>query len=154
MSLNYKEGIMVGYRYYDTYHKEVAYPFGFGLSYTTFTYSDLRLCQSNDMDTIELSCSITNTGSVFGKEIAQLYVHRKNSTVLHPEKELKGFLKVGLKPGEKVDIRFLVPLSELTYFDVYTNSWQNETGAVYFSIGTSSRDIRLTVPYISEHQLV
>ena len=154
MSLNYKEGIMVGYRYYDTYHKEVAYPFGFGLSYTTFTYSDLKLCQSHDMDTLELSCSITNTGSVFGKEIAQLYVHRKNSTVLHPEKELKGFLKVGLEPVEKVDIKFLIPMSELTYFDVYTNSWQNETGAVYFSIGTSSRDIRLTVPYISEHQLV
>lgn len=147
ISLNYKEGIMVGYRYYDTYYKEVAYPFGFGLSYTSFSYSNIKLIQDDYTHEIKLSCSLTNTGLVYGKEIAQLYVHRAYSKVLRPDKELKGFQKVGLAPGEKAEIIFLVPLSELAYFDISTNSWQEEPGSIDFLIGASSRDIRLIISH-------
>jgi len=147
ISLNYKEGILVGYRYYDTYHKEVAYPFGFGLSYTSFSYSDIKLVQDDLAHEVKLSCTVTNTGLVYGKEIAQLYVHRPHSKVLRPDKELKGFQKVGLAPGEKAEINFLVPLSELAYFDISTDSWQNEPGNIDFLVGASSRDIRLMISH-------
>ena len=147
ISLNYKEGIFVGYRYYDTHQKEVAYPFGFGLSYTSFSYSDIKLTQDELTKEIKISCSITNTGSVYGKEIAQLYVHRPYSKILRPHKELKAFKKVGLAPGETVEIDFLVPLNELAYFDISTDSWQNESGCIDFLVGASSRDIQLAISH-------
>ena len=100
--VEYREGVFVGYRYYDTKQMEVAYPFGYGLSYTTFAYSNLQISNTNptEKDTITVSVDVTNTGSIAGKEIVQLYVKDMTASTTRPEKELKGFEKVQLAPGE------------------------------------------------------
>lgn len=99
----YREGIYVGYRYFDTANKEVKYPFGFGLSYTSFAYSDLKVTGDS------LSFRIRNTGSLSGEEIAQMYIHPKTHGMFRPEQELKGFLKVALEPGEEREVS--IPLN-------------------------------------------
>ena len=100
--VEYREGVFVGYRYYDTKQMEVAYPFGYGLSYTTFTYSNLQISNTNptEKDTITVSVDVTNTGKVAGKEVVQLYVKDMTASAIRPEKELKGFEKVQLAPDE------------------------------------------------------
>lgn len=134
----YREGLYVGYRYYDTANKPVCLPFGHGLSYTTFTYSDLIIRET------EASFTITNSGNVAGAEVAQLYVHAKNSAIFRPYKELKGFTKVFLKPGEKKTV--VIPLDEMAfrYFNVTTKQYEVESGIYEILIGASSADIRLS----------
>jgi len=134
----YRESIFTGYRYYGTRGIEVRFPFGFGLSYTSFGYSDLAV------DDNGVTFSITNTGDTEGAEIAQLYVGLEDSQIFRPKHELKGFVKVRLQPGEKR--RVAIPFDERTfrYFSVKTGRFEVEEGTYRISIGASSEDIRLT----------
>ena len=135
----YREGLYVGYRYYETANKAVRYPFGYGLSYTTFAYSDLKV------NADKVTFTITNTGSVAGAEIAQLYVAKPDATVFRPAKELKGFTKVFLKAGESKTVT--IPLDDKTfrYWNVTTDSWEVEGGSYQLLVGANVQDIRLTV---------
>lgn len=133
----YREGIYVGYRYYDTAKREVKYPFGFGLSYTTFAYSHLEIGEDR------VRFRIRNTGSCFGEEIAQLYIHRQGEGIFRPEQELKGFGKVALAPGEEKEVT--IPLCDRSFalWSVAANDWVVEPGVYELRVGASSRDIRL-----------
>lgn len=134
----YREGIFVGYRYYDTSTARVQYPFGYGLSYTEFTYSDLQVSES------KASFTVTNTGNMDGAEVAQLYVGLPGANVFRPQKELKGFRKVFLKKGESRRIE--IPFDDKTfrYWNVKTNSWETEGGEYLIMVGASVADIRLS----------
>lgn len=134
----YREGLYVGYRYYDTSKVRVMYPFGFGLSYTTFEYSDLT------MDEAGVSFTVKNTGNMDGAEIPQLYVGMKDAKVYRPEKELKGFRKVFLKAGESAEVRIDFDDKTFRYWNVKTGAWEIESGVYRIMIGASSADIRLT----------
>ncbi|MCJ7696246.1 MAG: glycoside hydrolase family 3 C-terminal domain-containing protein, partial [Anaerolineaceae bacterium] len=143
--VEYRESIFVGYRYYDTVGQRVLFPFGYGLSYTTFEYSDIKLSQSvtNDTDTLKVSLKVKNTGKVMGKEVIQLYVHDVESTVFRPEKELKGFVKITLNPGEEKDVVIELTPRAFAYFDTSINDWHVEAGTFEILLGASSQDIRL-----------
>lgn len=137
MTCEYREGLYVGYRYFDKTQKKVEFPFGFGLSYTTFRYDDISADENG------VTFTITNTGNMDGAEIAQLYVSKADSKLFRPEKELKGFKKVFLKKGETKKVT--IPFDDKTfrYFDVESNKWETEGGEYLLLIGASSRDIRL-----------
>lgn len=137
-SSEYRESIYVGYRYYDTNKIKVQYPFGFGLSYTSFIYSNLSV----DWD--QVSFTLTNTGSCDGAEVAQLYVGCPNGKVFRPEKALKGFAKVFLKAGESKNV--IIPFDDKTfrYWNVATDHWEVEGGTYLIHIGANVSDIRLT----------
>ncbi len=141
----YKEGIFVGYRYYDKKKMEVLFPFGHGLSYTTFEYSGLKLSADRIKDTEEVTVSVKvkNTGSRAGKEVVQLYVADQESTVIRPEKELKGFEKVALKPGEEKTVTFTLNKRSFACFNTDIHDWHVESGMFTVMIGKSSRDIVL-----------
>ena len=106
--VEYREGVFVGYRYYDTKEMDVLFPFGHGLSYTTFAYSNMKLdkTEMNDTETLTVQVDVTNTGDRFGKEVVQLYVMPPKGNVIRPVKELKGFEKIGLHPGETKTVTF------------------------------------------------
>jgi beta-glucosidase len=144
-NVEYRESIFVGYRYFDTARQEVLFPFGHGLSYTTFTYQDLTLSTSEltDHDTLQVSVTVTNTGSRAGEEIVQLYVHDVVSSVFKAEQELKGFQKVLLQPGESRTLVFSLSKRDFAHYDVTEADWVVESGAFDILIGASSRDIRL-----------
>lgn len=133
----YREGLYVGYRYYNTSRVRVQYPFGFGLSYTTFEYSDLSV------NAEEIKVTVTNTGSCDGAEVVQLYVGLPNAIVFRPEKELKGFRKVFLKAGERAEVT--IPFDDKTfrYWNVKTKQWEIEMGDYEIMVGASVSDIRL-----------
>ncbi len=133
----YRESLYVGYRYYDTVGKAVRFPFGYGLSYTTFAYSNLRA----DRDAVTFQ--ITNTGKMDGAEIAQVYVGTASETVFRPKKELKGFAKVFLKAGETKEVTIPLDDKAFRFYDVRTNSWEVETGEYCIYVGASVSDIRL-----------
>ncbi|MCC3868898.1 beta-glucosidase [Terrisporobacter mayombei] len=143
--VGYKEGIFVGYRYYDKKEMDVLFPFGHGLSYTNFEYSDLKLSSKeiNDTDKLTVTVKVKNTGDVYGKEIVQLYVFDVVSNVQRPMKELKGFEKVGLNPGEEKEISFELDKRSFAYYNVDIKDWHVESGAFEILIGKSSRDIVL-----------
>ena len=134
----YRESIYVGYRYYETVGKAVRFPFGFGLSYTTFAYSDLKATQN------EVSFTLTNTGKRAGGEIAQVYLSAVNSGIFRPARELKGFAKVFLEPGESRTVTIPLDDKAFRYFNVKTNSWEVEGGEYSVQVGASVQDIRLT----------
>ncbi|RYD96110.1 MAG: glycosyl hydrolase, partial [Sphingobacteriales bacterium] len=138
---NYNEDIYVGYRYFDTYKVTPRFAFGHGLSYTSFSYRDLKVNASGKQ--VEVSLSIKNTGGLDGSEIIQLYVHDEQSEVKRPEKELKGFVKVFLKAGEEQVVKMVLPPSAFKYFDEQTAQWKLEKGKFMIMAGASSRDIRL-----------
>ena len=143
--LTYEEGLLVGYRWFDTKNIEPLYPFGFGLSYTTFDIKNVVADKDEaylENDTIYVSFDIENTGSVDGKEVIQLYMSKKDSKVERAEQELKAFEKVLVKTGEKVRIRMSVPVRELAYYNVDLKKWVVEPGTYNFRIGNSSRDIK------------
>ena len=144
--VEYREGIFVGYRYYDKKKQEVLFPFGHGLSYTTFAYSNLRTDKDSmkDTDIMEVSVDIKNTGGMAGKEVVQLYVADKESTVIRPVKELKGFEKVELAPGETKTVTFTLDKRAFAYYSANIHDWHVETGAFEIMVGASSADIRLT----------
>lgn len=144
--VEYREGIFVGYRYYDKKNMEVLFPFGYGLSYTSFEYSDLKLdkTQMEDTDTLRVSVKIKNTGDRAGKEIVQLYVQDCESSVIRPVKELKGFEKVDLAPGQEVAVEFVLDKRAFAYYNTELNDWHVESGEFNILVGSSSRDIKLT----------
>ena len=140
------ESIYIGYRYYDSAKKDVLFPFGFGLSYTSFEYSDLKLSADSikDTDTLTLTYKIKNAGNVDGAEISQIYVSDKESTIYRPAKELRAFNKVFLKAGEEKEISIELSKRAFAYFNVNINDWHVESGEFDILVGASSRDIRLS----------
>jgi beta-glucosidase len=144
-TVEYREGIFVGYRHYDTRDVEPLFPFGYGLSYTSFEYRDLQVDkkQIKDDETITVSVKIKNTGSIAGKEVVQLYVKDVESTIPRPEKELKGFEKVSLQPGEEKTVTFELGHRAFAYYNVKLKDWHVETGIFEILVGKSSRDILL-----------
>lgn len=145
-SVEYRESIYVGYRYYNTVDTPVQYPFGYGLSYTTFVYSDLAVSATSidAEDTVTVHATITNTGTYAGAEVVQLYVHDVESTVFRPHHELKEFAKVLLKPGESQQVQFVLNKRSFAYYDVAQADWVVESGQFAVLIGSSSRNIHLT----------
>lgn len=145
-TVEYREGIYIGYRYFDTAKKEVLFPFGFGLSYTEFKYSAIKLSKKKIADTEELKVSfkLKNVGALAGAEIAQLYVKDTDSTVYRPEKELKAFKKVYLEPGEERTVELTLDSRAFAFYNVAIHDWYVESGDFEIMVGASSRDIRLS----------
>lgn len=143
--LTYGEGIYVGYRYYDTKNVEPLFPFGFGLSYTTFEFTNLKLNKKSMQKEGEISIELTvkNSGKVAGDEVIQLYIHDVSSEIDRPIKELKGFKKLSLKPGESKIAKFKIDKKALSYYDVKSKSWVVESGDFEVLIGNSSKNILL-----------
>ena len=144
--VRYREGIFVGYRYYDYKEIEPLFPFGHGLSYTTFEYSDIKLSTNAFSADKELTVSVVvkNTGKADGKEVVQLYVSDKNSSVIRPVRELKGFEKVSLKAGESKKVMFKLNRRAFAFYCEPAHDWIVEEGDFEICVGSSSRDIRLT----------
>jgi beta-glucosidase len=139
--VEYRESLYVGYRYYDTAKMEVLYPFGHGLSYTTFDYRDLKLTLSGERVTV--SCKVKNSGPVAGKEVVQVYVSDSESSAFRPQKELKGFAKVELQPGEEKEVSIALNERAFAFYDSASKDWVIEPGDFEVMVGSSSRDIRL-----------
>jgi beta-glucosidase len=149
LKVNYEEDILVGYRWFDTKNITPEYPFGYGLSYTQFKYDNLALNQpafSKD-DVVKVSFTLTNTGKVVGAEVAQLYMSQPKASVLRPVKELKGFKKVWLQPGEAKRVELEVKVADLAYYNEQSKSWIVESGSFEFLLGASSRDIRQQISF-------
>ena len=144
--MEYREGIFVGYRYYDTKEMDVAFPFGYGLSYTTFAYSNLKLSMENptEKDTVMVSADVTNTGKSAGKEVVQLYIRDLTGSAIRPEKELKGFEKVFLEPGETKTVTMELNKRSFAWYNTELHDWFAASGDYEILVGASSRDIRLT----------
>ena len=144
--MEYRESIYVGYRYFDTANKQVQFPFGHGLSYTTFEYSDLTLSSDaiNENDGLTVTLKVKNTGDRAGAEVVQLYVQDVESTIFRPVKELKGFKKVFLEAGEETTVTFTLDSRSFAYYNVLINDWHVESGDFNILVGASSRDISLT----------
>jgi len=143
LPVHYTEGIRVGYRGYDLAGKAPLFPFGHGLSYTTFKYSGLKIASTKAGEPVTVTCEIKNTGKRSGAEVAQLYVGGGHGPVERPVRELKGFTRVELKPGEKRAVSFTLAKRDFSYYDVAAKSWVMVPGKFQVSIGSSSRDLRL-----------
>lgn len=144
--VRYGEGLFIGYRYYDAKEVPVLFPFGHGLSYTTFAYSKLRLSATTftDVEGVSVSVDVTNTGQVAGKEIVQLYVHDQAAGLVRPPKELKGFAKVALQPGETKTVTLALDFRAFAYYHPGYQQWITEDGDFTVLIGASASDIRCT----------
>ena len=141
---SHEEDIYVGYRYFDTFQREVAYPFGYGLSYTTFAFSKPAVKVNGDF--VAVTITVKNTGKVSGKEVAQVYVSAPKGSIEKPAQELKAFAKTReLQPGESQVLTMQIPVRDLASFDEAGSQWLTEAGQYTFRIGASSRDIRQTV---------
>jgi beta-glucosidase len=148
----YKEDILVGYRWHDTKKIAAQFPFGYGLSYTTFSFSKpvASATTIHDGETLTLTFNITNTGSCEGKEVAQLYIGDEKASVLRPVKELKGFQKVSLQPGETKQVSFTVTVDDLKFYDDTQSAWRAEPGKFRAYIGNSSTDIKSVTTFTLE----
>jgi beta-glucosidase len=157
-TVEYRESVYVGYRYYDSAQRAVRYPFGHGLSYTAFHYDHLALSAARigDGDRLTVEATVKNVGPVAGKEAIQLYVRDVEASVFRPDKELKGFLKVSLEPGEGRRVRFELDQRAFAFYDTNSAGWRVEPGEFEVLIGASSRDIRLSgaVAVTSSRQVV
>jgi len=144
--VQYREGIFVGYRYYEKKEMPVLFPFGFGKSYTTFEYGNMTVSSEeiNENKTLTVTCEVTNTGKRDGMEIVQLYIRDKESSVIRPIKELKGFEKVALKAGETKKVAFHLEKRSFAYYEPSISDWFVEYGEFEILIGASSQDIRLS----------
>ena len=142
----HRESVYIGYRYYDKAGKDVLFPFGYGLSYTTFEYSDLKFSADSikDTDTVTVSFKVKNTGDCDGAEIAQVYVADKESTIFRPVKELRAFKKVFLKAGEEQEISVELSKRAFAFYNIELGDWMVETGEFGILVGASSRDIKLS----------
>lgn len=153
----YSEGVFVGYRYYASKEMNVLFPFGHGLSYTTFSYSNLTVEKKRirESETLRVSVDVTNTGDRFGKEVVQLYVAPKNSTVIRPVRELRAFDKTGIAPGETKTVTFLLDSRAYAYWSTEIHGWHVESGEYEIQIGKNAQDIVLsrTVYVESEHTI-
>ena len=145
----YAEDILVGYRYFDTKKKPVLFPFGYGLSYTTFKYGKATASATtiSDNGTITFTVPVTNTGKVAGKEVVQLYIGDDKASVVRPTKELKAFAKVALQPGETKNVSLTIKADDLKFFDETAHAWKVEPGTFKAYIGASSADIKSTVAF-------
>lgn len=152
VKVEYKEDILVGYRWHDTKKIPARYPFGHGLSYTTFAYGKPALSAKTmtEGDELTLTIDVTNSGTREGKEVVQLYIGDDKATVLRPVKELKGFEKLALAPGETKQVTFTITADDLKYFDEATHSWKAEAGKFTAYVGSSSTDIRGKVKFTLE----
>ncbi|WP_150275076.1 glycoside hydrolase family 3 C-terminal domain-containing protein [Paenibacillus tepidiphilus] len=152
--VEYREGLFVGYRYYDKKQIEPLFPFGFGLSYTKFEYSGLKLTKQRilDSETVQVSLTVKNTGDTAGKEIVQLYVSDVESSVIRPLQELKGFAKLALEPGEAREVTFTLDKRSFAYYNTALGDWHVESGVFRIAAGASSRDIRLSTELVVESQ--
>jgi beta-glucosidase len=142
--VNYGEGIFVGYRYFDKVNLEPLFPFGHGLSYTQFKYTNLNLPKKlKKGQQIKVAVEVANVGKLAGAEVVQLYVHDVKSSLVRPEKELKAFAKVFLRPGEKRKVELQLDERSLSFYDPHKKAWVAESGKFELLIGSSSKDIRL-----------
>jgi len=141
--VHYDEGLLVGYRWYDTKKIEPLFPFGFGLSYATFSYSYLSVTPTGP-NSARVSCSIRNSGARAGTEVVQLYIHDGHSSVERPEKELKGFVRVSLAAGETKNVSLPLDARSFAFYSPEKHTWSVEPGTFNILVGSSSRDIRLT----------
>ena len=150
--VRYAEDVFVGYRYYDSKKEEMLFPFGHGLSYTTFEYSDLKLSSEEwgEGERLKVTLTVTNTGKRAGKEIVELYISDQSGEAVRPVHELKGFEKVALQPGESKQVTFELGDRAFAFFDERAHDWRVPNGKFVLEVGTSSRDIRLTAE-ISVH---
>jgi beta-glucosidase len=149
----YEEGIYVGYRYFDAFNIDVSYPFGFGLSYTTFEYSDLKILQ--DGHEITIYCDVKNTGKLAGKEVVQLYVKSALGAIEKPEKELKGFTKTKLlNPGDLQEIVIKTNVNALGYYDPASHSWAIDQGNYEFIIASDSKTYRFSKELMLEARIL
>jgi beta-glucosidase len=152
LKVDYAEGIYVGYRYYDTKNVEPQFPFGFGLSYTKFEYSGLKVVPftefggTNGVPAYVIQAKVRNTGARAGAEVVQLYVHDGHSKIDRPVRELKGFQRVELKAGETKTVEFKLDRAALSYWSPEKKDWAADPGTFEIQIGASSRDIRLRAP--------
>ena len=153
--VNYGEGMFIGYRYYDAKQMPVLFPFGYGLSYTTFEYSNAKVSAKNfkDTDGVTVTVDVTNTGNLAGKEIVQVYVHDQKSGLIRPEKELKGFAKVELQPGETKSVSVQLDFRSFAYYHPKYKQWITEDGDFDLLIGASSADIRVHLTVTLESTL-
>jgi beta-glucosidase len=144
--VNYAEGIYIGYRHFDKDNIQPLFPFGYGLSYTTFDYKNLQLSKTNlsPDGSVIASVDIINTGKRAGEEVAELYVHDLHPQIDKPVRELKGFSKVALQPGETKTVQFTIHPRDLAYFDVPNHQWKSDAGGYEIEVGASSRDIKQT----------
>ncbi|MFC3418789.1 glycoside hydrolase family 3 C-terminal domain-containing protein [Salinicoccus hispanicus] len=143
--VEYKEGIYVGYRYYDKKNVEPLFPFGYGLSYTTFEFGNLEVEESKDGDyNVKVSVDISNTGDRAGKAVAQLYIKDVETTISRPEQELKGFEKVHLEAGETKKVTFDLDMRSFAFYDVDLQDWRVEGGKFEVAVGSSSRNLELS----------
>lgn len=153
--VTYNDGIYVGYRYYNTYHVKPAYEFGYGLSYTHFAYSNLKLSTSEFNGKIVASVSIKNTGKVAGKEVVQLYISAPGAKLNKPTEELKGFVKTGLLlPGQSQTVQFTIRAEDLASFDTEQTEWITEDGKYSVKIGASCQDIKQTATFTVPKEIV
>jgi beta-glucosidase len=137
----YNEGLLIGYRWFDTNHVDPLFPFGFGLSYTRFNLSDFKFGVDKESRAMHLKVTVQNTGTVDGAETVQAYVHEGHSQMVRPEKELKGFRKVFLRPGERKEVEIPIQIADLAHFDVPHHRWAIESGRYEVLVGTSSRNL-------------
>jgi beta-glucosidase len=145
--VHYGEGIFIGYRYYDAKEVAVQFPFGYGLSYTTFAYNNLKASAAffKDMDGLTVSVDVTNTGKAAGKEVVQVYIHDLKSGLVRPPKELKGFAKVELRPGETKTVALALDFRAFAYYHPAYKQWITEDGGFDILIGASAADIRCSL---------
>jgi beta-glucosidase len=148
-TVRYAEGLLVGYRWFDTKNVEPLFPFGHGLSYTRFEYSNLRLVEGKGAKgpALAVEFDVTNTGGRDGAEVAQVYVRDVKPTLPRPLKELKGFRKVWLKPGERQTISIPLERGAFAFYDPQRRGWVAERGDFRIMVGSSSRDLRLEGNY-------
>ena len=142
----YAEDVLVGYRYFETMKQKVVFPFGYGLSYTSFAYSDAKITD-NGNKTWTATISVKNTGKYAGKEVVQLYVGDDKASVIRPTKELKGFNKILLQPGEQQTVSFTITEDDLKFFDEDKHEWVAEPGTFKAYIGSSSRDVKAKLAF-------
>ncbi len=152
LQVEYAEGIYVGYRYFDTKKVEPLFPFGYGLSYTKFDYSDLKISptQTSTGKPVEVSLRVRNTGSRPGAEVVELYVHDGHASVDRPVQELKGFHRVELAPGESKTVSFALDRSAMAFYSTAKKDWMTEPGQFDVLVGSSSRDIRVKGSFVLE----
>jgi beta-glucosidase len=143
-TVEYSEGLLIGYRWFDTKKIEPQFCFGYGLSYTSFAYSGFKISKKSysNGDKIEVSLKMKNTGSKAGKETVQIYITDEDQKVFKPVQELKAFTKVLVGAGKTVDVKMEIPVSDLAYFDVNLMKWVVSAGSYKVFAGSSSRDIR------------
>jgi len=141
----YKEDIFVGYRWFDTKNVAVMYPFGYGLTYTTFEYVNLKTDREKfgKNEVITISLELKNTGKVAAEEVPQVYIHRINSKVEWPLKELKSFTRIALNPGENKTVNLEIPVKNLQYWNEKKHEWQDDLGKIELQVGTSAGEIKL-----------